>query len=423
MTEIITTRLDCGMTLVVEHLQSVASAAMGWLIPAGSAVDPTDRIGLSTLLSEMINRGAGILDSRQFSDALDLLGVRRSTDLTTHHLHIAATLLGRNLMDALPLITSMICEPKLPADHMDAVRSLCLQSLDSLKDDPQDQVMLLLRERHRPQPFNRNGYGDADVLRTATRNEVASLGEKYFNPAGSIFAAAGAVDADQLAKRLDSLLKEFNGSAPEPTIIQQPQRGYLPIIQETSQVHIGMACDAPPEPAADSMLEHLAIAVLSGGSSGRLFTEVRQRRSLCYSVGASYRASRDSGTISVYAGTTPERAQETLDVTLSEIHKMREGATQQEFDRSVTRMKSRLVMSGESTPARAGAIASDYFRLGRARTLDERTAEVEAISLKQLNAYLARRTYGPFTLVSIGPQPLTAPRAMESETPTPIDMT
>jgi predicted Zn-dependent peptidase len=98
-----------------------------------------------------------------------------------------------------------------------------------------------------------------------------------------------------------------------------------------------------------------------------------------------------------------------------------DGATQREFDRAITRMKSRLVMSGESTPARAGAIGYDYFRLGRARTLDERIAQIDAVSLDQLNDYLTERAVGPFTIVSIGPQPLQAPPTVESETPAPID--
>lgn len=421
MSSITTSQLDCGVTLVVEHLESVASAAMCWLVPCGSAVDPAGRVGLSTLLSELIFRGAGDLDSRQLSDAFDLLGVRRSSDLSTHHMQLSATMLARNTMDALPLLVSMICDPKLPDEHMDAVRSLSLQSLDSLKDDPQHQVMLLLRERHRPPPFNRNGYGDADVLSDATRDEVAGLREKYFRPGGSIFAAAGAIDPWKLASRLNELFTNFKGSTSEPKKQNDPERGYLPVIQETSQVHIGLAFDAPAEPDDDAILAHFANAVLSGGSSGRLFTEVRQRRSLCYSVGASYRAGRNDGVVSVYAGTTPERAQETLDVTISEIYKMREGASQREFDRAVTRMKSRLVMSGESTPARAGALASDYFRLGKARTLDERIAAIDAVTLEQLNTYLANRSVGPFTMVSIGTNPLDAPRTMEEEAPTSIE--
>jgi predicted Zn-dependent peptidase len=156
------------------------------------------------------------------------------------------------------------------------------------------------------------------------------------------------------------------------------------------------------------MLERLAVGVLSGGTSGRLFTEVRQKRALCYSVGASYRGGKEHGMVSLYAGTTPERAQETVDVCLAEIHRLREGATASELDRAANRLKAHLVMAGESTAARAAAIASDQFRIGRPRSLQEFAAAVDAVTLDALNDYLARRDFGEFTVASIGPVELAA---------------
>ena len=167
-------------------------------------------------------------------------------------------------------------------------------------------------------------------------------------------------------------------------------------------MHIGMAWEAPREADETSMLERLAIGVLSGGTSARLFTEVRQKRSLCYSVNASYSAGRDTGAVMLYAGTTPQRAQETLDVCATEVQRLQEGVTSDEFARATTGLKSRLVMQGESTLARAAAISSDHFRIGRARTLDERARIIDAITHDQLNDYLRRREFGTCTVASIG---------------------
>ena len=187
-----------------------------------------------------------------------------------------------------------------------------------------------------------------------------------------------------------------------------PPRGYLPVERDTAQVHIALAWDAPREAEADSALERLAITVLGGASSGRLFTEVRVRRGLCYSVGASYRGGREQGLSIVYAGTTPQRAQETLDVSLAEIQRIREGILPDEFESARVRLKSRLVMSGESTGSRAARLASDQDRLGRPRTLDELAAAIDAVDLDQLNRYLAVRSFGRLSLVTIGPAPLDA---------------
>lgn len=409
MQQIVTRTLDCGLTLVVEPIANVASAALAWLLPGGSACDPPDHDGYASLLSELVMRGAGSLNAREHSDSLDRLGVQRGCDVQTHHLRIDATMLGSRLAEALPLIVDMVRRPQLPAEALDAVRSLCLQSLEGLDDDPQQLVMLRLRERHLAPPFNRHGYGRRESLESAAIDELRTHWSKYVRPRQSILGAAGAIDPDALASQLNELLNGWRGAAVEPTPLGQPQRGALHIEQPTSQVHLAVAWDAPPERDPSAMIERLGISVLSGSTSGRLFTEVRQKRSLCYSVGASYRAGRDTGHVSLYAGTTPERAQETLDVSLGEIERLRRGATADEFKRAVVGLKAHQIMQGESTIARAGALVYDQFRIGRARTLDEISAAIDSVTIDRLNQYLAQREPGQFTMAAIGPSPLRTP--------------
>lgn len=402
-----TSTLECGATLVTERVPGVASVALNWLLPLGSATDPANGDGLAPMLSELIFRGAGSLNSREHSDALDRLGVQRHSDVATHHLHLRMTLLGSHLPKAIPLATDMIRRPALPDSALEPVRSLSLQSLGSLDDDPQHMVMLRLREQHQPPPFNRHGYGDQRVLESATIEQLRDAWVKRCVPNGAIFAFAGDVDHDAVASQLNELLTKWSGNHVEPQPLAAATRGKLHLPQDTAQVHIALAYDAPSEPDESSMLERLATRVLSGSTSGRLFTEVRQKRSLCYSVGATYRAGRDMGHVSLYAGTTPERAQETLDVCRAEIGRLREGARPDEFHRAVTGLKSQMVMSGESTAARAGALGYDQFRLGRPRSLQEVADAIDSITLEQLNAYLAQRDFGDFTIVSIGPAELS----------------
>lgn len=403
MTGIVTHQLACGATLVVEPIPSVASAALSWLVPAGSATDPPDADGHSTMLSELVFRGAGGLDSRQHSEALDRLGIQRYGQVQTHHLRLGATMLGDRLEAGLPLLASMLTSPALPDGAVDAVRSLCLQSLESLDDDPQHLVMLQLRHRHLAAPFNRHGFGSREVLQQCSIQSLRDAWALRCRPGGTIMAAAGAVDPAALRRQLDELLSGWSGAGPDPRPSTPALHGRAHMTRDTAQVHIGLAYDAPREADPDSMRERLAVGVLSGGTSARLFTEVRQKRSLCYSVGASYGAGRDYGLVSLYAGTTPQRARETLDVCVAEVERLAAGVTRQEFDRAVIGLKSHLIMQGESTGARAVAIGQDHFRMGRARTLAEIAAQVDAVTLEDLNGYLRNRRFGEFTVASIGP--------------------
>ena len=114
------------------------------------------------------------------------------------------------------------------------------------------------------------------------------------------------------------------------------------------------------------------IGILGGYSSARLFTEVREKRGLCYTVYASYEGQKDRAAVLCYAGTSTDRAQETLDVTLAEIARLgRDGVDAEELDTMRAGLKSSLIMQQESSMSRAGSLASDWFYLGGSGRIDE----------------------------------------------------
>ncbi len=144
--------------------------------------------------------------------------------------------------------------------------------------------------------------------------------------------------------------------------------------------------------------------------SGRLFTEIREKRALVYNVWAGYSSLKGSGSILGYAGTSNDRAQATLDTFVAELYRFQEGVTAQELARAKTGLKASTIMQGESTSARAGAIAHDFFMRGRIRTLDEIKSAIDAVTLDQVNAFLKNTPPGPFTIVTVGPKELTLPK-------------
>ncbi|EQD40534.1 peptidase M16 domain protein, partial [mine drainage metagenome] len=177
----------------------------------------------------------------------------------------------------------------------------------------------------------------------------------------------------------------------------------------SNQVQIGLAYVAVAESDPDSIVLQLAMNILSGGMGARLFSEIREKQGLCYSVSAGYMSLKHIGAVLGYAGTVPERAQKTLDSFLHELQRFSLGAQRDELDRARVGMKARVIMNGESSAARAGAIAHDFYHYGRPRTLDELRARIESVDLKRLNAFLDSYRPGKLTVVTIGPAPLAVP--------------
>ena len=151
----------------------------------------------------------------------------------------------------------------------------------------------------------------------------------------------------------------------------------------------------------------LAIAVLSGSGSSRLFTEVREKRGLAYSVSAFYRARRNGGLVALYAGTTADRAQETLDVCRAEVTRLADDITEEELERAKTVIKGGLFTSGDLPEGRAASLVEDVFLENRGRSLDDVALGVDSVTLDQIPAYLEAYPPTPQTLVTLGPKPLS----------------
>ncbi|WP_200761429.1 M16 family metallopeptidase [Poriferisphaera corsica] len=407
MDQIYQKQLANGLILLGEPVLGSGSLAMTMMVPGGLAAQPADQEGVASLLSEIICRGAGDLNARDHSDALDMLGVERSTHVDTHHTKLAATMIGSKLSQAFPLLMDMILKPHFELAVLEPTKLLALQALEALKDDPQQYVFKELRNNHNRLPFGRSSLGNASHIESITIENVRQFWAARFKPKGTILAFAGSFDWHELVALVEQNLEAWSGSADTVDAISEGDRGYQHLQADTSQTHIALAYDTIADREPDSILQKAAIQVLSGGMSGRLFTEVREKRGLCYSVYATYGSQRDRGMVFAYAGTTTARAQETIDVMIQELNRLSQGIDESEFARAIVGMKSRLVMQGESTAARAAAIANELFIRGQFMTLDEWATYTDQITIDNLNRFLKENPPNKMTVVTMGENQLT----------------
>ncbi len=395
-----------GLVLVAEPLVSLESAAFTFLVPAGCVHDPPDRSGLSGFTCEMALRGAGGRDSRRFVLDLDNLGVERHESVSAAHALFSGATLAENLPPALAIYADVFRSARLPPDQLEAGRLVMLQELRAVEDEPAQKVMIELRRRHYPQPWGRPAQGEQQALEAINIDDVRPHFHQRYRPNGTILGVAGRCDWEQLKDTVGSLLGDWKPGEAQQIVEQAPGRKYEHLPYDSSQTQIGVAYPSVAYRDPDYFQAWGAVGVLSGGSSARLFTEVRERRGLCYSVHASYSTLRDRGAVFCYAGTSADRAQETLDVILGELRRLAEGIRENELDRLKARIKSSLIMQQESSAARSSAIARDWYHLGRARTLDELERLIDQLTSGSINAYLAEHPPGDFTLVTLGSRKL-----------------
>jgi len=402
-------RLENGLTIVAEKMAGVRSAAMTLMVPAGAYNDPTARIGSATVLAEWALRGAGNRDSRQLSNHLDTLGLQRSSSASVLYTRFGAAALAGRVIDGLPAYADIVRRAKLPEGDFEPSQNLALQALAGLDDDPRHKLLIALRETFWPEPYGRNAMGHKADIAALTAEQLRADYAQRYSPNGAIFAIAGDIDLQQVIDLGNQLFGDWK-AAPLPPVADRPTNKTVHFEEQKSeQTHIGLAFDSVDELHADYYPARLAVEILSGGMSGRLFTEIREKRALVYSVSASYSSLPGRGAIMGYAGTSNERAQQTLDQFIIELQRLAEGVTEAELDRAKTGLKASTIMSGESTGARAGAIGHDWLIRKRLRTIDEIIREIDSVNVDRINAYLAANPARNFTIAIVGPKQLKLP--------------
>lgn len=398
-----TRRLDNGITLVFEPMPWLRSLSLAVLVPVGSVTDPEGKDGSATVLFDWLSRGAGGRDSREFNDRLDSLGVRRGGGGGRETTSVTASMLATALPKVLPLLADMLLRPRLDDGEFGSARELALQELASLEDSPAQQLGELLSGRYFSSAHGRSSYGTAAGLASLDPGEVAEDYRRRYAPEGVVIAMAGGADWEELLGLVESAFGEWQGAPPPmPKVVVEPPRRHN-VVADTSQVQIGLAYPGLAPQHSDWYRHTLSMNVLSGGSGSRLFTEVREKRGLAYSVHAGARAVRGYGYVVARAGTTPERAEETLDVMLDEISRLGQGVEADELERARIGILSQLVMQGESSGSRAVALAHDIYLRGEARSLSNIKSTISTISLNDVNSFLAMQSPPRPTVLTLGP--------------------
>ncbi|MCM2370179.1 M16 family metallopeptidase [Aporhodopirellula aestuarii] len=421
-----TRRLTNGMTVVWQPMPWLRTASYTMWMPGGisaeimglsSDVDPVSRCGLASLTVEMVQRGAGPYSSRQFVAAEDNLGIDSNGSSSTSITGFSAAMPAGSLAPAIGLLADLVRRPHLPIDQFEDAKMMLRQEMLANQDEPTQRLIRRLRERQYGMALGRSGVASPLSLESLTMEDVRNFYTEHYHAGQSILAIAGNFDESQINDAIDAAFGDWKSGTWDGLPTPDPIDGHEHIELPSSQTHIGFSYDNIPYGHPEYFVMRAGIGILSDGMSSRLFDRVREKHGLCYSVWAnthSVPASTDRegnripavGAVFGYAGTTPQRAQQTLDLTLHEIKHLCDDLEESELERWKVRIQSSLIMEQESANSRAGSIASDMFQIGRVMPTEELEQIIESITLDQIKDYFQSHTPESFRIVTIGPEPL-----------------
>ena len=398
-----TAKLQNGLTVVGEKMPNVNSAAFAFLVPIGAAYDDAQIFGASNILADMFNRGGGKYDSRALSDAFEALGADRSHNSGIETSAYSGVLLGENLHKIFPIYSDILLNPHFKEEDLANVKELAMQELKYVEDNPSSKVMREFYKHFYPGVFGNPIIGTEEGIRNLDAGKLRGFYGGHFVPKGSVIAVSGKFDWDNVLSVIENCFGGWKGE--KELLTPQPLRTAdqnIHVEQDTNQSQIVLGYPSVAIDHPDFYVAKVAAGVLSGGMCGRLFIEVREKRGLVYSVYASHGGRKGQGSVIVYAGTTPERGQETLDVILAELNKLSQGVTDEELSRAKADIKSKLVLQNESSHSRATAIAADWWNLGTIRSTEEMKRAIDAVSNEDVMRHLHEFPVTARTLVTLG---------------------
>ncbi|MFN7050579.1 MAG: M16 family metallopeptidase, partial [Gemmobacter sp.] len=174
-------------------------------------------------------------------------------------------------------------------------------------------------------------------------------------------------------------------------------------VKDLEQVHFALAFEAPGYRDPDVYTAQVYSTAMGGGMSSRLFQKIREERGLCYSIFAQSGAYEDTGSITVYAGTSAEEIGDLTQLTIAELKRAADDMTDAEVARARAQLKAGLLMGLESPSSRAERNARLLSIWGRVLDVDEAVARIDAVGTADVRAYAGKLAGARAALALYGP--------------------
>lgn len=274
------------------------------------------------------------------------------------------------------------------------------------EDEPSDLVHEIFSQAVYPgHPLGRPVLGDRSTIGAMTRDQIAGYFSAMYRPHAMVVAAAGNVDHDQVVAGVDQRFAGRAGDRPhrEPAPLG-PAQPLAITSRPTEQAHLVVGTRALDRDDEDRFAFAVLNQVLGGGMSSRLFQEIREKRGLVYSV-YSYRAAYlESGALAIYAGTSPSRAHEVLDLINTELDRLTtEDVSDRELAVAKGHVKGSIALSLEDSAGRMTRIGRSQLIHGHVMDFDELAARTDAVSQADIRRVIDRVMAGERVLSVVGP--------------------
>ncbi|MFV2091738.1 MAG: M16 family metallopeptidase [Hyphomicrobiales bacterium] len=397
-------RLDNGIRVVTHAMPHLQTASVGVWVNAGARHETDQQHGIAHLLEHMAFKGTATRSARSIAEEIEAVG----GDLNAATSLESTAYFARTMKDDLPLALDILADilqnPGFDPDELEREQTVIVQEIGAARDTPDDLVFELAQNAAFPdQPVGRSILGTPETVSGFSSQSLTDYLGTHYRPDAMVIAATGAVDHQDIETRAADLFGGLAGAQERETVAATYVGGEARTSRDLEQTHLVLEFEGVSYLDDDAYTSRVLASALGGGMSSRLFQEVREARGLCYSIFAFASSFRDSGIFGVYAATSPDLVGELVDVTAGEMARFAQTVSEAEIARAKAQLKTGLLMSLESSTARAEQIGRQVLVFGRVLEIDELLAKVDAIDVAAVRT-LSEKLFGnsELTLSAVG---------------------
>ncbi len=399
------TTLANGLRVASEEMPSLQTASIGVWVGAGARNETAETNGVSHVLEHMAFKGTRQRSARQIAEEIEAVGGHLNAYTSREQTAYYAKVLKDDAPLAVDLLADILQNSVFDSDELARERTVILQEIGQANDTPDDIVFDHFQEAAYPeQPIGRPVLGTSALVSAVTRDMLHDYMGTHYRPSSMVVTAAGRIDHDRLVEMVGEAFGDLSGTNGAPFGAAHYVGGEFREERDIEQTHIILGLDSVPYGDPDFYAVQVLSTLLGGGMSSRLFQEVREVRGLAYSVFSFNTSYLDAGLFGIYAGTSPEDADEAVAVICDETRKVADTVSDEEVRRASAQLKAGLMMSLESSSSRCEQLARQILIFGRRLPPEEVVALIDQVDAATITRVAKRLLCGaPATLATLGP--------------------
>lgn len=380
--------LPNGLTIITEEMKHIRSISIGIWMKTGSRDEDLAWNGISHFIEHMVFKGTKHRSAEQIARQVDSIGGNMDAFTAKECISFSIKVLDEHLPIALDVLSDLVLNPVFDVQDISRERGVILEEIKMDEDNPDYLVHEIFTQNFwKDHPLGRPILGTRDTVKRFDRMPVIDFYSQRFSPGNMIITAAGYLNherfvelASQRFQDMKPMSNGFHSSPPKivPKIILRNKKSL-------EQVQICVGVPSYPITHAKRHSSYILNTLFGGGMSSRLFQNIRERQGLAYAIYSDLNPYRDTGCLSIYAGTSRESAVKVVESIVTEFRKLKtERVPEDELRRSKDQLKGSLMLSLESSNARMANLARQEMYFDHFYSLDELIAKIEAVTAEEL---------------------------------------